>query len=113
MTVRLEPIFRFAETAQCECGREGCITLYKNSDCAFCDTAWQILVSAAGDFGLSSKVISIVDVETSDDHGLGFTGPLGLPTIRICEEYILGIPEIDNVRTKIMHAALKNCFTNC
>ena len=112
MTVRLEPICRFADNANCECGREGCITLYKNKDCAFCDTAWQILASAAGDFGLSNNVISLVDVETSDDLGLGYSGPLGLPTIRICEEYILGIPELDNVRTKIMHAALKNCFPN-
>jgi len=72
----------------------------------------EIIHSVISDFGLSPSVIQLVDVANGDDDGCGLPAPVGLPAIRICEEFVSGLPDIDEARGAVMHAVLKNCFSD-
>ncbi len=100
------------ELSKTPCGRPGCITLYTGDDCVLCDAAMEILREVVGDFGLSDSTITLVDAESVGGDGLGFSGSLGLPTISICRSVIKGLPDVDAVRGAIMHAVLRNCFSD-
>jgi len=69
------------------------------------------MYNVISDFGLSPSVIRQVDVMSDIDDGCEIPAPLGLPTIRICEELISGLPDTDDARGVVMHAVLKNCFS--
>jgi hypothetical protein len=105
-----QPLYDFAE-CKAPCGRAGCITLYIGDGCFFCDTAWQILKEVVTDFNLSCEAISLVEADSVNHEKLDHAGPLGLPTIQICDEVIVGIPDVDHVRGAVMHAVLRRCFT--
>ncbi len=94
------------------CGRPGCITLYVGEDCVLCDAAMEILKEVLGDFGLSDSAITLVDAESLGGDGNGSSTSLGLPTINICKSVIKGLPDVDAVRGAIMHAVLRNCFSD-
>jgi hypothetical protein len=32
--------------------------------------------------------------------------------MRICEEFVSGLPDMDEARGAVMHAVLKNCFSD-
>jgi len=98
------------ETKRTECGRCACIILYTGNQCVLCDAALEIMYSVISDFGLPTSVIRQVDVTKGDDDGCGLPAPVGLPAIRICEEFVSGLPDVDEARGAIMHAVLKNCF---
>jgi hypothetical protein len=70
------------------------------------------MYSVISDFGLSPSVIRAVDVANGDDDGCELPAPVGLPAIRVCGEFIAGLPEIDEARGAVMHAVLKNCFSD-
>lgn len=93
------------------CGRAGCIVLYKGENCIFCDAALEILNSIVSEFGLPESSVCALDAEECwDDLSPGYVGPIGLPTIRICQEILIGLPDPDCARGAIMHAALRTCF---
>jgi glutaredoxin len=101
-----QPLYDFGE-CKTPCGRAGCITLYTGDGCFFCDMAWEILKEVVSDFSLPYDAIALVDTERVDP---AIAGPLGLPTIQICGEVIVGIPDIDQIRGALMHAVLRTCF---
>jgi len=100
------------ESIQTECGRCSCIILYTSEKCVLCDAALEIMQSVIADFGLPQTTIRIVDVESDADDGCGLPAPLGLPAMRVCEEYIGGLPDIDVARGAVMNAVLKRCFSD-
>ncbi|MFX1263306.1 MAG: hypothetical protein ACFFAZ_14590 [Promethearchaeota archaeon] len=105
-----QPLYDCAE-CKTPCGKTGCITLYTGDGCFFCDTAWEILKEVVSDFSLPYEAISLVNADSVTPERLDFDGPLGLPTIQICGEVIVGIPDVDHIRGAIMHAVLRQCFT--
>jgi hypothetical protein len=112
MTVEQESAYVTYKTQRTECGRCACIILYTSEQCVLCDAALEIMYSVLSDFGLSHSVIRKVDIAKCDDDGCAIPVPLGLPAIRICEEIIRGLPDIDEARGAVMHAVLKNCFSD-
>lgn len=100
------------ETVKTDCGRCACIILYTSEHCVLCDAALETMYSVLSDFGLPPETIRTVDVESSDDDGCGLPAPLGLPAMRICEDFITGIPDLDVARGAVMHAVLRNCFSD-
>jgi hypothetical protein len=75
------------------------------------ESACMSLNSAVVDFALSPDVISIVDIKATYGNSNDPPSPMGLPAIRICEEVITGLPQIDEAKSAIMHAVLKGCFS--
>ncbi len=100
------------EFLRTECGRCSCIIVYSSEQCVLCDAALEIIYGVISDFGLPPQTIRTVDVESSDDDGCGLPAPLGLPAMRICDEFISGIPDMDVARGAVMHAVLKKCFSD-
>ena len=95
MTVRTESVQLPIGSPKTDCGRCSCIILYSSEKCILCDAALEILYS----------VIS--------DDGCGLPLPVGLPAIRICQEVITGLPDMDSARSAVMHAVLNGCFSDC
>ena len=112
MTVNQESAYISYKHQRTECGRCACIILYTGEQCVLCDAALEIMYSVISDFGLSPTVIREVDVANGDDDGCGLPAPVGLPAMRICDEFMSGLPDIDEARGAVMHAVLKNCFSD-
>lgn len=112
MTVRQESAYVSHKTQRTECGRCACIILYTSEQCVLCDAALEIMYSVLSDFGLPPQTIRTVDVESGDDDGCGLPAPLGLPAMRVCDEFIAGLPDMDVARGAVMHAVLRNCFSD-
>lgn len=112
MTVRTESVQLPIGSPKTDCGRCSCIILYSSEKCILCDAALEILYSVISDFGLPTSVIRKVDV-LNDDDGCGLPLPVGLPAIRICQEVITGLPDMDSARSAVMHAVLNGCFSDC
>ncbi|NHJ14575.1 MAG: hypothetical protein EAX95_12925 [Candidatus Thorarchaeota archaeon] len=111
MTVRSQMKTTTAPRPKAQCGRAGCIVLYKGDNCIFCDAALETLNAIVCEFGLPSNSVYALDAdEYCDDFSPGFPGPMGLPTIRICREILVGMPDPDNARGAILHAAIRECF---
>ncbi len=112
MTVRIESALLPIETEKTECGRCSCIIVYSSEKCVLCDAAMEIMQTVVSDFGLPNSVIKKIDIMTEDD-GCNLPAPVGLPAIRICQELLTGLPDIDNARGAVMHAVLNGCFSDC
>lgn len=54
----------------------------------------------------------IVDVESHEDDGDELPARLILPAIRVCEEFINGMLDMDVARGAVMHTVLKKCFSD-
>jgi hypothetical protein len=74
-----------------------------------CDAALEIMYSVISDFGLSPRVIRKINITTEDD-GSNMPLPSSLPALRICQEILTGLPDIDVARGAVMHAVLNGCF---
>ncbi|MFW9956756.1 MAG: hypothetical protein ACFFCT_01680 [Candidatus Odinarchaeota archaeon] len=68
------------------------------------------MYSVISDFGLSTNVIRKIDV-TAEYDGCTVPPPVSLPAMRICQEVLTGIPDMDVARGAVMHAVLKGCFS--
>ncbi len=112
MTVKQESAYVSHKTERTECGRCACIILYTSEQCVLCDAALETMYSVLSDFGLPTQTIRTVDVESDVDDGCGLPAPLGLPAMRVCEEFITGMPDMDVARGAVMHAVLRNCFSD-
>ncbi len=110
MTVRIEPTCTEYSEVDTSCGRSGCIAIYTGDNCVFCDSALETLREALSDFGISSSVISEINVSNGSACTYDLPGVITLPTIRVCDQLISGLPDIDEARSQLMHALLKGCF---
>ena len=112
MTIRTESAHLSIESPKTDCGRCSCIILYSSENCILCDAALEILYSVISDFGLPLSIIRTVDI-LNDDDGCNLPPPVGLPAIRICQDVITGLPDMDTARSAVMHAILNGCFSDC
>lgn len=92
------------------CGQCGCIVMYKGELCIFCDAAAEILNGALSNFGVSNKAIRSVDVESGDDCGCSTDDISVLPTIKICDVKLTGLPDEQMVNDAVIRAIMKDCF---
>ncbi|RLI57309.1 MAG: hypothetical protein DRP09_03430 [Candidatus Thorarchaeota archaeon] len=110
MTVQMDSAYVTMNKEETPCGRCSCIILYSSPKCLLCDAALEILLTVISDFGLSPSVIRKVDIESGHSDGCETPPPVGLPAIRICDELLTGLPDMDVTRGAVMHAVLRGCF---
>ncbi|MBN2228743.1 MAG: hypothetical protein JW779_04045 [Candidatus Thorarchaeota archaeon] len=111
MTIRIESASLSVPIKECACGQCSCIILYTSPKCILCNAALEILYSVISDFGLSQDVVSIVDI-TSEEEACNIPPTASLPAMKICQELLTGLPDLDVARGAVMHAVLKGCFSN-
>jgi hypothetical protein len=92
------------------CGKCSCIIVYTSEFCVFCDAAEEILIEALTSFGVSKSAIREVDVESEDDCGCRTDDVTMLPTIKVCDQHLLGLPEEQSMHDAVMLAIMKECF---
>lgn len=76
----------------------------------FCDAAEEILIEALTNFGVSKTAIREVDVEAADNCGCRTDDVTMLPTIKVCDQHITGLPEEQSMQDAVMQAIMKDCF---
>ncbi len=96
------------EAKELPCGRETCITFYKAEHCVFCGPVFDILMDVLEEFGLSERVVKIIQVDDPDSEVKEEDLP-GLPIIEICEERLVGLVVDEEVRTKIVGVMVSGC----
>jgi hypothetical protein len=92
------------------CGKCSCIIMYTSEFCVFCDAAEEILIEALTNFGVPRNVIRQVDVETEDACGCRTDDVTMLPTIKVCDQHLTGLPEEQSMKDAVMQAIMKDCF---
>ena len=92
------------------CGKCSCVIMYKTQQCLFCDPAAKILEDALSSFGLPSSAVVEVDVESDDDCGCGTEDVSMLPTIKICDARITGLPDEQTLKDAVLRVIMKDCF---
>ncbi|MBY8998962.1 MAG: hypothetical protein KGD60_14640, partial [Candidatus Thorarchaeota archaeon] len=85
-----------------ECGKCSCIIMYTSEFCVFCDAAAEILTEALTNFGISKTVIREVDVEAEDECGCRTDDVTMLPTIKVCDQHLTGLPEEQTMKDAVM-----------
>ncbi len=96
---------------QVACGKKRCIVFYKGSHCLFCIPANEILKDVLIQFGVSDNAIHEIDIGQDDEIGRE-EGIVALPTIEICNECIVGLPEEGIVRDAMVKALMQECFSD-
>jgi hypothetical protein len=99
-----------AQTTVTPCGKCGCIVMYKGDLCIFCDAAQEILQGALANYGVPTSAIRAVDVESDDDCGCSTDDIMVLPTIKICDVSLTGLPDEQMVNDAVIRAVMKECF---
>lgn len=92
------------------CGRCSCIIMYKGDLCIFCDAASEILEGALSNYGVPASAIKEVDVESGNDCGCNTDDVSMLPTIKICDAKITGLPDEQMINDAVIRAIMKDCF---
>ncbi|MFW9808522.1 MAG: hypothetical protein ACFFE6_03985 [Candidatus Thorarchaeota archaeon] len=92
------------------CGRCGCIIFYKGELCIFCEAATEMLADALMGFGVSSSAICEIDVDSEEECGCGTDDIAMLPTIRICDMKLTGLPDEQSMNDAVMRAIMRDCF---
>ncbi|MHA2141498.1 MAG: hypothetical protein ACXADC_05140 [Candidatus Thorarchaeota archaeon] len=93
------------------CGRCGCIIVYTGKLCLFCEAAKEIIGEAINQYGVSNDAICQIDVDEDEDAGCGCEDIVtSLPTIRICEVVLEGLPDEGQVTDAVLRALMMDCF---
>jgi hypothetical protein len=96
--------------AKTACGKCSCIIMYTSEFCVFCDAAEEILIEALTNFGVPRSAIREVDIETEGSCGCRTDDVTMLPTIKVCDKHITGLPEEQSMHDAVMQAVMKDCF---
>lgn len=92
------------------CGKCSCIIMYKGDLCIFCDAAIEMIQDALSNYGVSSSAIRSVDVESDVACDCNTDDVLALPTIKICDVMLTGLPDEQIVNDAVIRAIMKECF---
>ncbi len=82
-----------------------CILIYATSQCIFCPAAKEIVEGVLEVHGLPVDTIRKVDCDTEDVRDI-----TALPTIQICEQIIIGLPEEDTLDRALWKLRVNPCF---
>ncbi len=108
--MKAEAIHTSTTEMKTPCGRCGCIIFYKGEVCIFCDAATEMLADTLIGFGVSDSAICEIDVDSDEECGCGTEDIAMLPTIRICDMKLTGMPDEQSMNDAIMRAIMKDCF---
>ncbi|MHA1771216.1 MAG: hypothetical protein ACTSYL_06280 [Candidatus Thorarchaeota archaeon] len=92
-----------------KCGMCSCIAVYYTKTCAFCDSAYDMVVDMLQKYGVPETAISKIDVEQGCSCGCANLVQ-GVPTIRICNESLVGIPDEDLLHDAVLRILMNECF---
>ncbi len=92
------------------CGKCSCIIMYKGDLCMFCDATAEILEKTLMNYGVPATAIQEVDVESGDDCGCGKDDVSMLPTLKICDSKLTGLPDEQMLNDAVIRAIMKECF---
>ena len=92
------------------CGKCSCIIMYKGDLCIFCDATSEILEGALESYGVPITAIKEVDVESGNDCGCGTEDVSMIPTIKICDSMLTGLPDEQMLNDAVIRAIMKECF---
>ena len=82
--------------------------MFTSSDCFFCPAAREILTDVLNEFEVSEHIPCEIDPHQQD---VSVSSPIAmLPTIRICDRDIVGIPNEQDIRDSLLQAMSKYCF---
>ncbi|MFW9962772.1 MAG: glutaredoxin family protein [Candidatus Sifarchaeia archaeon] len=108
--MKTEVISMSGAVTKTPCGKCSCIIVYTSEFCVFCEAAEEILIEALTNFGVPITAIREVDVETESECGCRTDDVTMLPTIKVCDQHITGIPEEQSMKDAVMQAIMKECF---
>ncbi|MHA1959480.1 MAG: hypothetical protein ACW99U_04585 [Candidatus Thorarchaeota archaeon] len=98
--------------ATTSCGRCGCIIFYTGDDCVLCPPASDILKDTASSLGVSSQSFCEVDVDMDDGRAID-ASLIAVPSIRICDRQLNGLPDEASIRDALVRAMiLQPCFSD-
>lgn len=69
-----------------------------------------MLSSIVSQYGVSNGVIREIDIDSSEDIE-SEPAIVALPTIRICDAVLTGLPEEDVISDAIIRVLMKDCFS--
>jgi hypothetical protein len=84
-----------------------CIRFYTNEQCIFCPAAREMLEEVLKEHDLSAELIHEIDCDRNRVKNVN-----GLPTIRICDQTIEGIPTDDMLEQAIWRLRIHPCFNS-
>ncbi len=84
--------------------------MYTSEFCVFCEPAAEILANALTNFGVAETAIRQVDVEAEGECGCRTDDVTMLPTIKVCDQHLTGLPEEQSMQDAVMQAIMKDCF---
>ena len=93
-----------------KCGECSCVILFKGEFCLFCDAASEMLANSLQEFGIPASALREVDVDSAEACGCSTDNITMLPTIKICDVKITGLPEQQSVNDAVIRAIMKDCF---
>jgi hypothetical protein len=93
-----------------KCGECSCVILFKGEFCLFCDAAQEIIANSLQEFGIPMTALREVDVDSAAECGCNADDIAMLPTIKICDVKITGLPEEQSVNDAMIRAIMKPCF---
>ncbi len=82
-----------------------CVLFYTNSHCIFCPAAREMLEERLEAHELSVDSIRDVDCDTEDVRDI-----TALPTIQVCKQTIVGLPEEDMLDRALWMLRVNPCF---
>ena len=85
------------------------IQLYKGRNCIFCEAAKEILYETLDLFGLTRDVVREIDIDDSGEYST--SDVVVLPSIKICTEVFVGLPDKHNIGTAIARACVMGCYS--
>jgi len=92
------------------CGRCSCVIMYKGEHCIFCDPAGEMLQQTLSNYQVPSSAVIEVNVESDEDSGCCADDVSMLPTIRICDSLVTGLPDEQSLNDAVLRAIMKDCF---
>ena len=91
------------------CGRCACIELYTGENCLFCGTAEQTLKDVTEELQIPEEALCRIEISTTGNRA--FDAPvMSIPTLRICDRTITGLPDEESLRDAIVRLLLHPCF---
>ncbi len=93
----------------CEYGERCCVTFYSGESCFFCKPTKGMLRDMLSQFDVSFSCVSEIDVDKVD-RITESENIFVLPTIKICGQTIVGLPDEGTLRDALVVALMNDCF---
>ncbi len=92
-----------------QCGKSSCVTFYGGEQCFFCEPTKGMLRDMLSQFQIPFTCVLQVDVD-EEETITKEESILALPTIKICGETIVGLPDEGTIRDAVVRALMNECF---